>query len=696
MKSTLAKLIPIRQAECATRRSATGALAAILLLTAAAPLAHGSDNFTAPTKEELSMTSLPGYPGAAAVVLFREEITKDDLHVVQHYERIKILTEEGKKYANVELEYYSTHDVGFSEGGDDKTTDSIQGRTVHPDGTIIPFTGKPYRKVLEDAKVVKHEEKIFTLPDVTVGSIIEYRYATRINDTVYEAPQWMLQGQLFVKKAHYAWYPTTRELTDGETGASVNSIAWFPILRKDDKLEHTEKPGGGRVYELTTTDIPPLPQEEYMPPLRSVSLRVLFSFTQYRSGDEFWNSEGKRWSKRMNSFAGPNGDLRTATDKIVAGAKTDDEKLKKIYAAVMALDNTEFNRERDQREDKANGQSKTNNAADVLAHGRGTPTQLTLLFVGMARAAGLPAYAVWVPDRSIEMIAKGWLSLSQFDDTIAIVKVDGKEQFFDPGSRYEPYGRLAWQHTWLPQAMRQTETGVGWCETPTEPYTANQSTRVANLTLDDKGAVTGTIDVAYTGAPGVRWRQAALRGDDESLRKQLRESMEAMVPHSLDIKVESISSLTDYEQPLKVKFAVTGSLGTATGKRVVMPIDIFLAGDKATFPHEKRESAVYFHYPQTVRDAVRINLPAGMAPEALPDAATFGLQGDGGYKMAVASTPQQFTTRRDFAFNNIIVLPADYPKLRTFYSQMETKDQETVVLKRVQAEASTASPSMEK
>ena len=26
---------------------------------------------------------------------------------------------------------------------------SITGRTIHPDGTIIPFTGKPYLKVLE-------------------------------------------------------------------------------------------------------------------------------------------------------------------------------------------------------------------------------------------------------------------------------------------------------------------------------------------------------------------------------------------------------------------------------------------------------------------------------------------------------------------------------------------------------------------
>jgi len=46
-----------------------------------------------------------------------------------------------------------TGDSGLFTGseGNDKTVGEIVGRTVHPDGTIIPFTGKPYLKVLEKA-----------------------------------------------------------------------------------------------------------------------------------------------------------------------------------------------------------------------------------------------------------------------------------------------------------------------------------------------------------------------------------------------------------------------------------------------------------------------------------------------------------------------------------------------------------------
>jgi len=124
----------------------------MLVVVSSGVRARSQTSFAPPTPEELSMTSLEGFPGAAAVVLDREEITKDDLHVVFHYERIKILTKEGEKYANVELPFVSTSDDYGSFGGDNKSLEQITGRTIHPDGTIIPFTGKPYLKVIEKDK----------------------------------------------------------------------------------------------------------------------------------------------------------------------------------------------------------------------------------------------------------------------------------------------------------------------------------------------------------------------------------------------------------------------------------------------------------------------------------------------------------------------------------------------------------------
>jgi hypothetical protein len=644
-----------------------------------------AESFLPPTPEELAMTSLPGFPGAAAVVLFREETTRDDMHSVEHYDRIKVLTKEGEKYANVELPFVSTTDDYSFIGGDDKTLGEIQGRTIHADGKIFPFTGKPYLKVMEKSGNVKMQEKVFTLPDVEVGSIIEYRYTTRIADNMFESPDWYIQGDLYLKAAHYVWYPTSKELVNSREDA-INSITWFPILPPGATVVRHDMPHGSfptgpvQYFELAVKDIPPLVEEEYMPPIGSYSYRVLFNFTAEHTAAEWWKDEGKDWSKGVDSFANPNSELKAATQTVIAGATTDDEKLKKIYAAVMALDNTHYTREHAQREDKAEGEGKVKTAADVLSHKRGSETQLTELFVGMARAAGMKAYFMFVPDRSEQLFTQQWLSFRQFDDVIAIVTVDGKETFFDPGCRYCAYGHLAWEHTFV-RGLRQVDKGTDFGQTPGDDYKTNRTLRVANLNMDEKGEVTGTIKLTFIGASAVRWRHAGLSGDDESLKHGLRTHLEDMVPKSLEVKVSEIVNLSEYEEPLNVTYEVKGRLGTATGKRLIMPSDVFVAGSSAIFHDEQRVQPVYFHYPQATQDAVRINVPEGFDVEAVPAEAKYDLPKQEIYTYTVAGDPKGFTSRRTHAQGELIVMPKDYDDLRKFYSQLESKDQESVVVK---------------
>ena len=672
------------------------AMALAWMMLAATAAAVG-DQFTKPTPEELAMKELPGYPGAPAVVLYREEITKDDLHVVQHYDRIKVLTEEGKKYANVELNFISTSDEGYGGFGDDKKLGEIVGRTIHPDGTIIPFTGKPYKKTMEKGKGIKYQAIVFTLPDVEVGSIIEYRYASRINDNIFEAPSWYIQGDLYLKSAHYEWFPTVHPLVDSKE-RSISMISWFPILPAGAKIVRTELPARGfepsqQTYDLVVKDVPPQVKEDYMPPMSSYSFRVLFNMQASRTSDEFWRDQGKDWSKRVDSFSNPNGDLTKATAAVTAGATTQDEKLRKIYATVMALENTNYTRAHEQTENKAAGVGKLNHVSDLLKLERGNSTQIAELFVGMARAAGMKAYLMLVPDRSEELFTETWLSFEQFDATIAVVNVDGKDMFFDPGSRYCPYGHLAWEHTMV-KGLRQVDGGTAFASTVGEGFTSNKTIRVANLQMSEEGEITGKIDLSFTGSAALDWRHRALRGDNESLKESLRTNMEEMLPKTLEVKVVDIKDLDAYEKPLAVSYEVTGHLGTPTGKRLVLPVDLFESSTTATFPHEKRDLPVYFRYPQVKQDALRINFAKGFAVEAVPEAAKYSIPARQSYNLTVETTPTSFTTRRTYAVGDVLVTVPEYPELRKFYTQLEGKDQESVVLKVAPTQTASAGPAL--
>ena len=238
-----------------------------------------------------------------------------------------------------------------------------------------------------------------------------------------------------------------------------------------------------------------------MPPISSLSYRVLFYYSPYSTSEEYWKNEGKHWSKLRDKFIGPGPGVRAAVQDLTTPSDTQDQKLRKIYAAVMKLENTDFTRGHSESEEKAQGLREVRNTDDIWDHKRGNRDQLATLFVAMARAAGMKAYLSTVVSRDHNIFLTGYLNISQFDDDIAIVNVDGKEQYFDPGSRYCPYQHLAWKHTQA-GSLRQIDSGTALVQTPGEPYTASRVQRVANLNMDQQGVVTGSIKLTYIGRPG--------------------------------------------------------------------------------------------------------------------------------------------------------------------------------------------------
>lgn len=640
------------------------------------PCAHAQ--WTVPTPEELSMSSQPEVPGAAAVYLYREETTEDKLHIFSVYVRLKVLTEKGLENGNVEINYVKGSGAAF-------TIDNLEARTIHTDGTIVLFKGKPFDKLVEKTGENRFMSKVFSMPDVQVGSIIEYHYKLRFDDRFFVAPSWFIQSSLFTRKAHYVWRPTGETLVSSDDrGQLTSSIAWFPLLPVGSAVKQTRLPsvggdGGQLIFEVNVQNVQPAPDEEYLPPTSRLTYRVLFYYSPYRTGEEYWVKEGKHWAKLQDKFIGPGPRVFAEVARLTTPADTQDQKLRKLYNAVMELENSDFTRTHSTQEDKSQGLGQIKTTDDILERKRGNGDQLAELFVAMARAAGMKAYLFAVTNRDRSIFVPGYLSLRQLDDYIVIVNVDGKEKFFDPGSRYSPYGHLDWKHTFA-GGVREIDGGTKLDSAPGEPYTFSRIQRVANLTMDEHGAVSGTVELAFTGAPALRWRQQALRGDQTSIDKDLRVHLEHMLPASMEIKVTSIEKLTDFEQPFAVRYTVKGPIGSSTGKRLLIPGALFECNNKPTFPHETRENGVYFNYPWTSLDAVHVTFPPTFKVESTPTPDTLKLQSVGIYSLQSQTAPNSVTIRRNLSLGEILFLPKEYSDLRAFYAKFESKDQESVVL----------------
>ncbi len=118
-------------------------------------------------------------------------------------------------------------------------------------------------------------------------------------------------------------------------------------------------------YTVDLTDIPPTPHEDWMPPLNTINKRVEFYYTYAHTGEEFWDSEGKRWARENRGLHHSHFQLKKTVAVIVAPTDTDEQKARKIYAAVLKLDNTNFSRIKSEAERKAEKIKSIKNAEDV-------------------------------------------------------------------------------------------------------------------------------------------------------------------------------------------------------------------------------------------------------------------------------------------------------------------------------------------
>jgi len=650
-------------------------LSLLVLLLASLPL-RAANKWQTPTPEELSMTSQSQVPGAAAVYLFREEISDDNMSMYSVYVRLKVLTERGKDYADVELAY-----------GQDMTVTDIAGRTIQPDGSSVEFSGKPYIKNIVRNKATTVQAKVFTLPAVQVGSILEYRYTWRYSDRRLLSPTWYVQQDLFMRKGHFLWKPFQShgfQFVTGPDGNVEDRIAWAWNLPPGQEVQvkkmRLPAPGGGgglvdlTNYELDVSDIMPLVQEENAPPMHSISQRVAFYYTGAKNSGEFWKAAGKNWSKQSNSFMDPGKLVKAEVARVITPSDPPDVKLRKIYADVMTLENTDFTRERDKREEKV-----VKGVDDVLSEKGGSGSNLTLLFVSMARVAGFKANAAIVANRARRFLWPALLQFGQLDDYIAIVQVDGKDTFFDPAERYCPYGMLAWQHSGS-QGVRQSESGSDFVNTPMMAYTKSQVQRVGDLTMQADGSVTGTLKYTWLGLPGLSWRQRFLRTDLTELQRSLKVEIEEQLPKGLKIEQTSLAGVEDYEQPLVATYKVEGQVGEATATRLIVPSQLFETNAVQRFSAPDRTLPVDMHYGVRHLDAVRISLSAGMHWEAQPKPQSAVLKQQAQYKTFSEQAGDSLTFRRVLDISEILYPVAEYGDLHDFFAKVASGDGEQGVI----------------
>ena len=652
--------------------------------------------FQQPTSEELKMTADPKAPGAAAVYLNVEEITDDPHNSQSFYARIKVLTEKGKELATVDVPPYLR--------GTSKIVD-IKARTIHSDGTVIPLEGKPQDllvvrivdksgddSLLQHTPYLQYNRKVFTLPSVEVGSILEYSYKIQDDENIVSSPHWEIQRPYFVHKAHYLFTPASQFLsaTENQSGMyiedehkrEINTLIWWSHLPSGVSVKYDT----GRHFSIEIADVPPAPDEEWMPPAENVLYKVFFYYKAANSVSEFWINDAKLWSKDVDRFAEPSKYIKGIVNSLISPSDSDLDKAKKLYKAVQALDNTDYSRRKTESEMKQLKLKAARRAEDTWKQKSGSSEDIAMLYLAMLRAAGLTAYATKVVNRNRGVFDHSYLSLSQFNTTLVILSTGGKDIYLDPGEKVCPFQTLNWKHsdtTGLRQLKDKTDTELS----PPQNSIDNKTTRSGDITIDAQGALTASFRFSMTGQEALYWRQQAIMNDEAEVKKQFdHDELESIIPDGVEAHVDHFTGLDDPYVDLVAIINAKGAMGAASSKRLMLPAFFFETRAAQPFVAQvKRTQPVDIQYGDIVAGQVTYHLPEGFTIEGAPQDNRIAWPQHAILTVKSVSAPGQITIAHSIARNFTLVKPEEYNDLRGFYQKVAAADQAQLVLTRASA-----------
>jgi hypothetical protein len=615
--------------------------------------------------DELRITNEPLAPGAPAIILYRQ-VDRDDNGRTSHeddYIRIKILTEEGRKHADVE--------IPFLKGSQDVV--GVKGRTIRPDGTIVNFDGKVFEKYLVKGRGVKYLAKTFTLPDVQVGGIIEYSYTVDLGEYMLFDSHWILSDDLFTKKAQFSLKPYrgTYELW---------SLRWSWNVLPAGTV--SPKQGSDGTVRMEAANIPAFQTEDYMPPPDELRSRVDFIYEQgfvEKDQASYWRSFGKKQNGQLESFIGKRKAMEQAVAQIISPNDSQEVKLRKIYDRVQQIRNTSYELQKTEQEQKREKEKPAENVEDVWKRGYGDGVQLTWLFLGLVRAAGFDAYGCWVSSRSQYFFSPVTMQRSKLNTNVVLVKLNGKDVYFDPGAAFTPFGLLTWYETSVP-GLRLDKDGGTWIVTTLPQASDSRVDRAGKLKLSDTGDLEGKLTVTYVGLDAMYNRLEERNADEVERKKFLEERVTSQVGAAADADLTNKPDWAGSETPLVAEFNVKiPGWASNAGKRVMIPAAIFTAGEKGVFEHTNRVQPIYFEYPHTKMDDVTVELPPGwqvssVPPEQVRDGHVIV------YSLKVESSPGTLRLTRKLAVDVLLLEPKYYPALRNFFQTVRTSDGVQIVV----------------
>lgn len=607
--------------------------------------------------DELKFKVCPYDSSATAVVLcdYGEVSFNYGSYVtINRHIRIKILDRKAIDRANVVLPYYVANEL-------EKITD-IKAQTIN-----VNAQGKTIMHEVASSQVfdVKADEKWyqkrFSLPSVSEGSIIEYKYTT-LSKNVTFLEGWVFQNDI----------PTLHS----EFRAKIGQDLDYRILYQGSRLMKAY--GEKATNQWTLKNLPALRDEPFTAHYMDYAEKIRFQLAGYYKqkdgigGGIEYVTTMTTWEKLSKEIMNDNAyttylNRRGVAEKMLEkiNLPADESKMQKIYDYVK---NTI----------RWNGKYRIfpeKSLTNLIEIKEGNSSEINLLLTLLLTEAGVKANPVLISTRGNGKAQQTYPLLSQFNHVIVHVQAGDKSYLLDATDPFRSY-RLLDKEDLNTAGFLMDEEKPRWIEIKPN----NETRQVVSITADLTGVPSYKIDIIYKGYMAVEQRKSyVLLSKEEYIKKQMPAGF-------TDFKLTSFSttSAEDSDQDFTTTFVYTSEETSNPDTRMlyIQPV-LFHTFTENPFKPADRLLPIEYDYPSGFNYILNLKIPAGYQVQELPKPVSVRLpESMGDFKYVIQQNGNQIQLSSS-VHTKAFLLPSEYyPYLKEFYNQITAKYNEFIVLQK--------------
>ncbi|AOW08322.1 DUF3857 domain-containing protein [Flavobacterium gilvum] len=633
------------------------------------------------TKAELEQKVHPKDSSAAAAILFKKGRTyfsynKDAGFTANHVceVKIKIYKKEGLNWANQKVKFY----IGYEKLNSDQLDFSDAVTYNLENGSIV-------KTKLENQGTFKNKinnywkEKTITLPNVKVGSIIEYRYVLK-SENIVKFPDFDIQYDIpvdyFYYKTELPEYYVYKPILVGYIHVDAEAKMVNGSQTYDNQYGQT----AGFTYKQIDSfysgkDIPALKQEPFVDNMENYRGCIKHELERVRYPEQPVKDYAMTWEGvastifKDEKFAKEFKDTKFLVDdinRLLANVESPNERLKIIFGYVQNRMN--WNEICDYYPEKG--------VVKAYIDQTGNVAEINFILIDMLRLAGIETNPVLVS--TIENGLPVYPTRTGFNYVIAAAEIDGKQILLDASHKFTspnilPLNVLNWKGRLIKNDGTSQEINL-------DP--PNQSKEIFNLLakIDGAGKIDGQLRIQRSDYDAYHFR---VENNTKTQDKYLEKIEEQLGNLSIsNYKIENQKA--NIKDPIVETFDFTsnGQLEIIGGKIFVNPL-LFFTRRKNPFNQEERKMPLYFGYKNAERFNLNIQIPEGYEIESMPKPVkissedkqivyTLNCSVDGD-KVQIISTKE---------INNSIFAAEGYEMLKDFFQKIIVNQNQKIVLKK--------------